>query len=291
MTIKEVTVANVEKDPVTGTNTTGHEWDGIKELDTPLPKWWLTVFYACIIWSIGYWVVYPSWPTLNDYAKGVWETTNRLEHAQEMAAIKQSREVWTSKFEGKEIAEVAGDSELLNYAMAGGRVIFADNCQPCHGSSGSGAPNYPVLADDDWIWGGTLEDIQQTVLYGIRSGHDEERISDMPALVADEIITAEDADMIADYVMMLGGQGGSDAGKDLFEENCATCHAEDGSGLQEMGGPRLNDGIWLYKAGKEGVLAQINKPKHGVMPAWTGRLSDTEIKQVAIYVHSLGGGQ
>lgn len=132
-------MANVEKDPVSGTNTTGHEWDGIKELDTPLPKWWLTTFYACIIWAIGYWVVYPSWPTLNDYAKGVFETTNRLEHAKEMEAVKQSRMVWTTKFEGKDIEEVANDPELLNYAMAGGRVIFADNCQPCHGASGSGA--------------------------------------------------------------------------------------------------------------------------------------------------------
>ncbi|NVK18982.1 MAG: cytochrome-c oxidase, cbb3-type subunit III [Methylocystaceae bacterium] len=285
-------MANVEKDPVSGTQTTGHEWDGIKELDTPLPKWWLMTFYVCIIWSIGYWVVYPSWPTLNDYAKGVFETTNRLEHAKEMEAVKQSRMVWTTKFEGKEISDVAADSELLNYAMAGGRVIFADNCQPCHGASGSGAKNFPVLADDDWIWGGTLDAIQQTILYGIRSGHDEERVSDMPAYVTDETITPEEADKIADYVMSFTGQGtATEEGETLFADYCAMCHAEDGSGLKDMGGPRLNDGIWLYGGGKEAVLSQINKPKHGVMPAWVGRLSETEIKQVAIYVHSLGGGQ
>ena len=290
-------MANVEKDPVTGTDTTGHEWDGIKELDTPLPKWWLLTFYATIIWSIGYWVVYPSWPTLTDYAKGAWETTNRLEHAQEMAAVAESRKVWTAKFEGKEIGEVAKDSELLNYAMAGGRVIFADNCQPCHGSSGSGAPNFPVLADDDWIWGGTLDDIQTTVQYGIRSGHDDERASDMPNFVEDETLTVAQAGQVADYVMSLSsGQGASEEGKTLFEENCASCHSTegegaDGAGYQETGGPRLSDGIWLYGAGREGVLAQITKPQHGVMPAWDGRLSETEIKQVSIYVHSLGGGQ
>ena len=284
-------MANVEKDPVSGTNTTGHEWDGIKELDTPLPKWWLTTFYACIIWSIGYWVVYPSWPTLNDYAKGVFGTTNRLEHAKDMAAVAQAREAWTSKFEGKDIEEVAQDSELMTYARAGGKAIFADNCQPCHGAAGSGNKNFPVLADDDWLWGGTLDALQTTITYGIRSGHDETRVSDMPALVADETITPAEADQIADYVMMLGGQGGSDAGKTLFEDNCAVCHSEDGSGNKDLGAPRLNDGIWLYNAGKEGVLAQITKPQHGVMPAWVGRLSDTEIKQVAIYVHSLGGGQ
>lgn len=284
-------MANVEKDPVTGTDTTGHEWDGIKELDTPLPKWWLTVFYATIIWAIGYWIVYPSWPSLSGYAKGMWETTNRLEHAKEMKAVASERKVWTAKFEDKEIGEIAQDAELLNYAMAGGRVIFADNCQPCHGSAGSGAPNFPVLADDDWLWDGTLEGIQQTIAFGIRSGHEEERVSEMPNLVADEIITAADAEQIADYVMSLGGQGGSAAGKDLYEENCASCHGEAGEGVGDMGAPRLADNIWLFKSGKEGVLAQIKKPKHGQMPAWTGRLSDTEIKQVSIYVHSLGGGQ
>jgi cytochrome c oxidase cbb3-type subunit 3 len=290
--IKEISMANVEKDPVSGTNTTGHEWDGIKELDTPLPKWWLTTFYACIIWAIGYWVVYPSWPTLNDYAKGVFETTNRLEHAKEMEAVKQSRMVWTTKFEGKDIEEVANDSELLNYAMAGGRVIFADNCQPCHGASGSGAKNFPVLADDDWLWGGDLDSIQTTILYGIRSGHEDERVSDMPNFVEDETLTPAQAEMVADYVMSLSGQGSaSEEAKVLFEDNCAACHSEDGSGQQALGGPRLNDGIWLYGGGKDAVLSQIMKPKHGVMPAWVGRLSETEIKQVAIYVHSLGGGQ
>ncbi len=290
-------MANVEKDPVTGTDTTGHEWDGIKELDTPLPKWWLMTFYATIIWAFGYWLVYPSWPTLNTYAKGIWETTNRLEHAKEMAAVAESRKAWTTKFEGKEIGEVAKDSELLNYAMAGGRVIFADNCQPCHGASGSGAPNYPVLADDDWIWGGTLESIQTTVQYGIRSGHEDERVSDMPNFVEDETLTAAQADQVADYVVGLStGSAADGEGKTLFEENCASCHSTEGEGAggegyQETGGPRLNDGIWLYGSGKEGVLAQINKPQHGVMPAWVGRLSETEIKQVSIYVHSLGGGQ
>ncbi|MDV7341149.1 cytochrome-c oxidase, cbb3-type subunit III [Terasakiella sp. A23] len=285
-------MANVEKDPVTGTDTTGHEWDGIKELDTPLPKWWLTTFYVTIIWAIGYWVVYPSWPTLNDYAKGVFETTNRLEHAKEMEEVKKSRMAWTTKFEGKEIGEVAKDAELLNYAMAGGAAIFGENCQPCHGASGSGSKGFPVLADDDWLWGGTLEAIQESVTYGIRSGHENERASDMPNLVEDETLTAAQAGQIADFVMSLSGQGtASEEGKVAFEENCAACHGEEGEGIQDLGAPRLNDGIWLFGAGKDAVLAQINKPQHGVMPSWAGRLSETEIKQVSIYVHSLGGGQ
>jgi cytochrome c oxidase cbb3-type subunit 3 len=284
-------MANVEHDPVTGKDTTGHEWDGIKELDTPLPRWWLLTFYACIIWAIGYWVIYPSWPTLTDYAKGVNQTTNRLEHAQDMLLLAEERAVWTQKFEGKEIEEVVQDPELLTYAMAGGKAIFADNCQPCHGAAGSGNKGYPVLADDDWIWGGTLDDIQTTLLYGIRSGHEDERLSDMPAFIADELISLEEANQIADFVMTLGGQEGSTDGAELYADNCASCHGEEGEGLQEMGAPRLNDGIWLYDAGREGVMAQLKKPKHGVMPFWSERLSETEIKQVSIYVHSLGGGQ
>ncbi len=285
-------MANVEKDPVSGTNTTGHEWDGIRELDTPLPKWWVLVFYACIIFAVVYWVVYPSWPTLNDYAKGVVGTTNRIQHAKEMAAVAEQRAVWTSKFEGKEISEVAGDPELLNYAMAGGRVIFADNCQPCHGASGQGGKKFPVLADDDWLWGGTLDDLQQTITYGIRSGHDEARLSEMPNFVGDETLNAEQVSQVADFVMSLSGQGtATEEGKTLFADNCASCHGEEGNGMQEVGAPRLNDGIWLYEPGKAGVVAQVSGPQHGVMPAWVGRLSETEIKQVAIYVHSLGGGQ
>jgi len=284
-------MANVEKDPVTGKNTTGHEWDGIKELDTPLPKWWLTVFYVCIIWAIGYWVLYPAWPTMNGYTKGILETTERLEFAQDFELQKQERAVWTSQFEDKDVADVMEDPELLQYAMAGGKAIFADNCQPCHGANGSGAPNFPVLADDDWIWGGTVEDIETTLLYGIRSGHDDGRESDMPAFIEDEYFGLEEAGKIADFVVSLASTPITGEGADLYEENCAACHGESGEGEPALGAPNLADAIWLYQPGREGVMAQLSKPKHGVMPYWEGRLTSTEIKQVSIYVHSLGGGE
>lgn len=284
-------MAKVEKDSVTGMETTGHEWDGIKELDTPLPKWWLITFYACIIWAIGYWVVYPAWPTMNGYTKGVFETTNRLEFAKDLKMQQQERAAWTSKFEDKEVGEILEDNELLSYAMAGGKAVFADNCQPCHGANGSGAPNFPVLADDDWIWGGTVEDIEATVLYGIRSTHDDTRISDMPSFIEDEYFSLAEASEIADFVVSLASTPITGNGADLYEENCAACHGEEGEGQDALGAPTLSDGIWLFGEGKEAIVAQIAKPNHGVMPYWEGRLTSTEIKQVSIYVHSLGGGE
>ncbi|MCW8835327.1 MAG: cytochrome-c oxidase, cbb3-type subunit III [Rhodospirillales bacterium] len=282
-------MANVEKDALTGTETTGHSWDGIQELNTPLPKWWLYTFYACIIWAVGYWVVYPAWPSLSDYTKGVIGYSSRAEHAKEMEAVKASRSEWLGKFEEANVSDIVKDSQLLNYAMAGGRALFNENCAPCHGAGGQGAPGFPVLADDDWLWGGTLESIEQSVRFGIRSGHEEERVNEMPKYGVDGLITKEEMAAVADYV--IGGLQGDGAGKTVFAEQCAACHGEDGHGLPEMGGPNLSDGIWLFGAGKDAVLAQLNSPKHGVMPAWQGRLDDVSIKQVSIYVHSLGGGQ
>ncbi len=285
-------MAQTEKDALTGTETTGHEWDGIKELNTPLPKWWVYTFIVTVVWSIGYWVVYPAWPTLSTYTKGVIGYSSRAELDADMIALEESRSVWLGKFEGASLEDLAGDRELLNYAMAGGKFIFAENCAPCHGAGGAGARGYPVLADDDWLWGGTPEAIGTTIRYGIRSGHDEERISEMPQFGADELLEAEQIGQVADYVLSLSGGGtANDAGKAVFEEQCAACHGEDGKGDREQGGPNLTDGIWLYAEGRDAVVAQIKAARHGVMPAWEGRLDDVSIKLVALYVHSLGGGQ
>ena len=285
-------MAQTEKDALTGTETTGHEWDGIKELNTPLPKWWVYTFIVTIVWSIGYWVVYPAWPTLSTYTKGVIGYSSRAELDADMAALAESRSAWLGKFEGASLGDLAGNRELLNYAMAGGKFIFAENCAPCHGAGGAGAPGYPILADDDWLWGGTPEAIGTTVRYGIRSGHDEERANDMPQFGTDELLEAEQIDQVAEFVLSLsGGATANDAGKAIFEEQCAGCHGEDGKGDQEQGGPNLTDGIWLYADGRDAVVAQIKAARHGVMPAWEGRLDDVSIKLVALYVHSLGGGQ
>ncbi len=285
-------MADRETDALTGTETTGHEWDGIKELNTPLPRWWLYTFYACIVWALGYFVVYPAWPSFSSYTKGVLGYSSRAELEATMEQVKAGRAGWLEKFEAAEVGDILENQELLQYAMAGGRIIFADNCAPCHGAGGSGAKGYPVLADDDWIWGGTPDDIYTTLQYGIRSGHEDMRESQMLAFGRDEILTKEQISTVTDFVLSLSGQGtASEEGTTLFEENCAACHGEDGTGIKELGGPNLTDGIWLYGGDKDAIVAQITEPRHGVMPAWTGRLDDVSIKQVTIYVHSLGGGQ
>jgi len=285
-------MAEKETDALTGTETTGHEWDGIKELNTPLPRWWLWVFYATIIWAIGYYIVYPAWPSLSGYTKGVLGYSSRANHVADLQALRVSRAVWLDKFTTMSVDDIAKDPELLQFAMAGGAFVFGENCAPCHGSGGAGAPDYPVLADDDWIWGGTLDDIYQTIEYGVRSTHDDTRYSEMIAFGADEILEPAQISAVADYVLSLSGAGAAnEEGAQIFEEQCTACHGEDGKGVAELGGPNLTDDIWLFGGSKDAIVAQITQPKHGVMPAWVDRLDDAAIKQAAIYVHSLGGGQ
>ncbi len=285
-------MAEKEVDTITGTETTGHEWDGIRELNTPLPKWWLYVFYATIAFSVVYMVLYPAVPSLSSYTPGLLQYSTREQLVQDLADVRQARATWLDRFEAGTVEEIQQDPELLRYAMAGGHVIYADNCGPCHGAGGAGRPGYPTLADDVWLWGGSLEAIHQTLLYGIRSGHDEARISEMPAFGVDGLLEREEIAAVADHVLMLAGQGEANAqGAQIFEEQCAACHGEDGTGNVDLGAPNLTTGIWLYGGSRQDVIAQVSNPKHGVMPAWSGRLSDAEIKQLTVYVHSLGGGQ
>jgi len=287
-------MANIERDEVSGTDTTGHEWDGIKELNTPMPRWWLWTFYATIVFAAGYWVLYPSWPTLNTYWKGTLEYSSRNDLTAELQARDQARSEWTTKFAALPITEIVKDRKLQEYAMSGGKVIFADNCAPCHGSQGSGTPGYPVLADDDWLWGGTLEAIETTVRYGVRSTHDDTRASEMPVFSDDYLSTAQIAD-VAEYVLSLSNTSedatAAKRGAVVFAEDCVACHGETGEGNHELGAPKLTDGLWLYGGTREAVINQVSKPKHGIMPTWQARLDDVSIKQVAIFVHALGGGE
>lgn len=288
-------MGKVEIDPVTGQETTGHEWDGIKELNTPMPKWWLYTMYACFAFAIGYWVLYPAWPGISGYSKGVLGYSSRAVHDLDLAAQKKSRSVWSDKFATMSIEEIGEDQQLMNFAMAGGKTIFAENCAACHGINGSGAAGYPILADDDWIWGGTKDAIYTTVRYGIRSGHEEARSSEMPNFLADELLTREQIGDVAEYVLSLSSSPNDSAaagrGETLFAEQCSACHGEDGKGVIEMGGPNLTDHISYYGSTREAIVSQISKPQNGVMPQWVGRLDDVTIKQVSLYVHSLGGGQ
>ena len=284
-----------ETDDVTGVETTGHEWDGIKELDNPLPKWWVWTWYACILWSIVYMIVYPAWPTMTGYTKGIWGYSQRQVVADNIAEAKAAQTKFIDAITSSTLAEVQKNPELLRFALAGGQASFKDNCAGCHGRGAEGRTGYPNLNDDDWLWGGTLSSIYETIKFGIRSSHDDTRLSDMPKFGPDEILDANQIADVANYVLSLSGENNdgeaAKRGDAIFKENCVSCHGEDGGGLAPLGAPNLKDALWLYGSSKEAVVSSIQTGRGGMMPHWTGRLSDTTIKQLTLYVHSLGGGR
>jgi cytochrome c oxidase cbb3-type subunit 3 len=291
-------MAEVERDKVTGTATTGHEWDGIKELDTPMPRWWVNVFYATIVFAIGYCIAYPAWPTLHGYTKGLLGYTSRGEYAAEAKLAATAQKQYVDRIAAASVDQIAADPQLLEFAMAGGKAVFAENCSQCHGAGGQGQRNYPILADDNWLWGGKLSDIEKTVRHGIRApGDADTRVSDMPRFGADSILKPDQISDVADYVLSLSGSAGTanaDAikrGADIFTQNCVACHGDKGQGNQEVGAPTLSDQIWQFGGTKADIVAQVTKPHQGVMPNWQGRLTDVQIKMVTTYVHNLGGGQ
>ena len=286
----------IEKDAITGTETTGHEWDGIKELNNPLPRWWLYVMYATIIWSVGYWFVFPAIPWLDGYTKGLLGYDQRTALDAQLATAYERQGVFRDAIANTSLAEIRTDAEILPFAIAGGRAAFADNCAPCHGLGGAGqSGGFPSLADDAWIWGGSLDDIHTTLEVGIRSDHLDTRWSEMPAFGELGILTADEIDEVAEYVLSLSGQPVNAEvalrGAETYEIQCLACHGDGGVGIAELGGPNLSDQIWLFGSDKDSVVTQIAQPRHGVMPAWSGRLDESTVKMLAVYVHTLGGGQ
>jgi cytochrome c oxidase cbb3-type subunit 3 len=282
-------------DKVSGTSTTGHEWDGIKELNTPLPRWWILTFYACIIWAFGYWLVYPAWPLLSGYTSGMLHYSTRADVAVQLADLEQIRGNKMVVLGAAPLADIEKDPALLALARARGKTVFGDNCAPCHGSGAAGAKGYPNLNDDDWLWGGKIEQIMQTIEFGARSGNAKAHESAMLAFGRDGILKPGEIVTVANYVRSLSGLStaaafDAAAGRKIFAENCASCHGDAGKGNQELGAPNLTDKIWLYGSDEATLIETITNGRGGVMPAWTGRLDPTTIKALAVYVHSLGGG-
>jgi cytochrome c oxidase cbb3-type subunit III len=282
--------------PAAQVGTTGHEWDGIHELNTPLPRWWLWLFYATIIWSIGYWIVYPAWPLVASYSAGLFHWNTRSAVAAQLVALQEQRGPMMTRLAAASLQEIEATPELLDFARALGRRAFADNCAPCHGAGGGGAKGYANLDDNDWLWGGKLDDIANTIRHGARAGDDQGRQGSMPAFGRDGMLKRDEIVTVANFVRSLSGletRPGVNlaAGKKLFADNCAACHGEDGKGNRELGAPNLADGIWLYGSSEAVIIDTITNSRSGVMPAWTGRLDPVTIKALAFYVHSLGGGE
>ena len=283
-------------DQVSGTSTTGHQWDGIKELNTPLPRWWVITFYLTIVWAFGYWLVYPAWPLLTSHTTGLFGYSTRGDVAVELANLEKIRGDRMVKLGAAPLAEIEKDPALLALARARGKTVFGDNCAPCHGSGGAGAKGYPNLNDDEWLWGGSLEKILQTIQFGVRSGHAKAHESAMLAFGKEGVLKKEQIVTAANYVRSLSGLStakgfnAAEGGK-IFADNCASCHGDAGKGNQELGAPDLTDKIWLYGSDEATLIETISNGRAGVMPAWVERLDPATIKALAVYVHSLGGGK
>lgn len=283
-------------DEVTGYETTGHVWDDdLEELNKPLPKWWLYVMYATIIWAIGYWILYPAWPLATDYTRGYLGFSQRANVMQQVEAGKAAQAKFRQGIAEAEFSDIQAKPDLLNFALAGGKAAFGDNCAPCHGRGAEGFKGYPNLNDDDWIWGGDLEAIQHTIRHGIRSTDEDSRVSDMPKFGTDQLLEPAQINDVAEYVLAFSksqtDEEAAQRGAAIYADNCASCHGETGTGMQELGAPNLTDAIWLYGGDKEDVITSINTGRGGVMPPWQHRLDEVTIKQLAIYVHALGGGK
>ncbi len=284
-----------EIDEVTGVATTGHEWDGIKELDNPMPRWWLYTFYATIIFGIGYLIYYPAVPLTENATPGLSGQTNRGDLKIELAKVKEGKAAIEEKIATLDFFDIRKDENLMRYSVAGGQSLYKVFCTQCHGTGAQGAPGFPNLNDDDWIWGGDIESIYTTIKHGVRNDEDDEtRFSEMPNF-GSGILGNADIEAVTHYVASLSNSDHevklAQNGQEIFIENCAACHGDDGLGGRDLGAPNLADSLWLYGGSLPEISSQIAQPKHGVMPAWGERLGEAKIKQLSLYIHGLGGGE
>ena len=296
--------------------TTGHAWDGdLQEFNNPLPTWWLWAFYASCVFTVVYWILYPAWPIGDSYTKGIATTTfqnskgeevtmgwnTRAEFIKDMQsgreAVKQAE--YLEKVSAASYEQIVNDPDMTAFTQSLAKVLFADNCAACHGVGGQPAivGLYPNLRDDAWLWGGKLDQIQHAIVAG-RDGY-------MPGF--GEVLSDEKINQVANYVMTLSGLDAdaakASAGKAIFqgdEGGCYYCHTSAGTGMYSQGAANLTDAVWTVanvpgaETNKEKVAAISKVIKGGIqrkMPAWSERLSDTEIKLLTVYVHGLGGGQ
>lgn len=289
----------MSKKPVTrkvDPDTTGHSWDGIEEFNNPLPRWWLWTFYATIIWSIGYMIAYPAWPLITGATPGVLGASTRADVAAEITRYEEANAPIEAKLVATDLNAIASDPELVNYTMNAGGAVFRTWCAQCHGSGAAGNVGYPNLLDNDWLWGGTIEDIHTTISHGIRNTTDADaRYSEMPKFGADGLLEPAQIDQVVQYVLQISGQDHDAAlateGATVFADNCVACHGEDGKGDRMQGAPNLTDAIWLYGGTQAAITETVTNARFGVMPSWQGRLSEADIRAVAAWVHSRGGGE
>ena len=281
-------------DETTGIETTGHSWDGIEELNNPLPRWWLWTLYATIIWGVGYTIAYPAWPMLSGATAGLLGYSTRIEVAEQISAHEAKNAALVDQLLAADLTALPASSDLHRYAVSRGGAVFRAQCSQCHGSGAAGAIGYPNLLDDDWLWGGDMENIVASVRYGIRNDTDDDaRYSEMPAF--GELIDAREIEAVVEYVYSFTSTDYNadliELGAQVFADNCSACHGESGGGDREQGAPNLSDAIWLYGGDRTSLTNTVRYSRFGVMPAWGQRLSDEDVRAVSVYVHALGGGE
>ena len=255
-------------------NTTGHVWDeDLRELNNPLPLWWMGLFVLTVVFSFAYLVFYPG---LGSFA-GTLGWTQRQAYDAEVERLQQQVAPLYARFTGMNAPQLAGDAQ----AMRIGERLFINNCATCHGSDARGSKGFPNLTDGDWLWGGGFDTIQQTIAKG-RSGA-------MPPMAA-AVGSSDEVRNVAHYVLSLSGSPhdsvAAQLGRSKFSA-CAACHGADGKGNPALGAPNLSDKVWLHGWGESAIIAMVNGGKNNVMPAHGQRLSSEQIRVLAAYVWSL----
>ena len=283
-----------ERDPKTGYLTTGHEWNGIKELNTPVPRAVYVFLIATALFAIGYWILMPAWPIGSTYTKGLLGRDQRTTVAESLKQAALDRSVWTAQIEAKSFSEIQGDPGLMEAVRETGRTLFGDNCAACHGRNAMGGKGFPNLTTQSWLWGGTPEAIAETIRVGINSAHPESRVSQMPAFGRDSILPRGDIETIVAYVRSLSNSGGADspadkieAGQAVFAANCIACHGDAGQGNAELGAPNLTDQVWIYGGDRLSIYTTVWSGRQGHMPTWEARLSGLDRKILALYLVDL----
>ncbi|WP_206530232.1 cytochrome-c oxidase, cbb3-type subunit III [Nordella sp. HKS 07] len=285
-----------KRDPITGRTTTGHEWNGIEELNTPVPRVVLFFLITTTLFAIGYWILMPAWPLGTTYTKGLLGIDQREIVARQVAEAHQERAPWTDKIATMDFAAIKSDPELMGRVTLAGRTLFEDNCAACHGVKATGGPGFPNLAAKSWLWGGGPDKIAETIRVGINSTNEGTRVSQMTAFGRDGVLTPAQIGDVVTYVRSLSGLVGDDpaaapaiqAGKEVFAANCVSCHGDDAKGKQDMGAPNLTDKYWIYGGDLESVFTSVYSGRQGHMPHWDTRLSPVDIKILALYVDGLG---
>lgn len=280
--------------------TTGHNWDGIEELDNPMPRWWLWTFYICIVWALIYTIFFPAWPLVTQATQGIFGETargnTRLAVAEEIRRFDDANAPMRARLVETDLTAIAADAELDGFARSSGAAVFRTWCAQCHGAGAAGSAGFPNLLDDDWLWGGDIEAIHTTVTHGIRNTEDDDaRYSEMPKFGLDGLLDRTQIGDVTEYVLQISGQdhdaARATAGAQIFADNCVSCHGETGHGDRDQGAPNLTDAVWLFGGSRADIAESVTNARFGVMPNWSTRLSEADIRAVTVYVHGLGGGE